>query len=403
MSCPSKPIEKLMLAMVVAMLAMACATPGYFVVPSVSVEEVYDDNVFYASEDEQSDFITRVSPALEVGHESDTLSWSGRYRFDAEAYVRETDLNSARVREFADVEVEYLPTNRLTLSAAAGYTETDTPSDLTLIPGGTIPGVLVGRTEAKRTELDAAAIYRLTARTTGALAFTGTEDELVDVGESDTSVLETWFDQRLSVLNTLSYGYMYRQYRFDQFGIDGNAEPTRTRGATQDTNTPWIGLSRQVNARTRVVARAGPRLEGSSRDPYLLLSLQYRFLQGAVLLDYERDETTVLGEPRKLEMDALYATISRRFGDRLDVQLTPGYAKLDQADYSTDIYSLGVGAVYKINEAVFLTASYDFNFQDARTVSSGSHEVTRNVIQVGVRFTYPRREPRAPITGASPF
>lgn len=383
--------------------ATGCATPGYFAVPSVSVEEVYDDNLFFASEDKQSDFITRVSPALEAGYEADTLSLSGRYRFDAEAYASETDLNSAQVREFADVEVEYLPTNRLTLSAGADYTETDTPSDLDIIPGGTIPGLLVGRSEATRTELDAAAIYRLTARTTGALAFTGTEDELVDVGESDTSVLETWFDQRLSEVNTLSYGYMYRQYRFDQFGIDGNAGPTRTRGATQDTNTPWIGLSRQINARTRVVARAGPRLEGSSRDPYVLLSLQYRFPEGAVLLDYERDETTVLGEPRKLELDALYATISRRFGTRLDVQLTPGYAKLDQADYSTEIYSLGLGAVYKINEAVFLTASYDFNFQDARTVPSGSNEVTRNVIQVGVRFTYPRREPRAPITGASPF
>lgn len=403
MSYPSKPYAKLMLAMVVAMLAMACATPGFFVIPSVSVDELYDDNLFYASEDEQSDFITRVSPALELGHESDTLSWSGRYRFDAEAYARETELNSAQVREFADVEVEYLPTNRLTLSAGADYTETDTPSDLTIIPGATIPGLLVGRTEAKRTELDAAAIYRLTARTTGALAFTGTEDELVDVGESDASLLETWFDQRLSELTTLSYGYMYRQYRFDQFGIDGNAEPTLTRGATQDTNTPWIGLSHQVNARTRVVARAGPRLEGSSVDPYVLLSLQYRFPRGAVLLDYERDETTVLGEPRKLELDALYATISRRFGDRLDVQLTPGYAKLRQADYSTEIYGLGLGAVYKINEAVFLTASYDFNRQEISAGPGGLNDVSRNVIQVGVRFTYPRREPRAPITGASPF
>jgi len=392
-----------LLAIVMAAEATGCATPGYFAVPSVSVEEVYDDNLFFASEDKQSDFITRVSPALEAGYEADTLSLSGQYRFDAEAYARENELNSAQVRQFADVEVEYLPTNRLTLSAVADYTKTDTPSDLTIIPGGTIPGLLVGRAEAKRTSVRSAAGYRLTAPTTGSLAFTRTDEELVDVGESDTSVLETWFDQRLSELTTLSYGYMYRQYRFDQFGIDGNAEPTRTRGATQDTNTPWIGMAHQVNARTRVVARAGPRLEGSSRDPYVLLSLQYRFAQGAVLLDYERDETTVLGEPRKLELDALYATMSRRFGDRLDVQLTPGYAKLHQADYSTEIYSLGLGAVYKINEAVYLTASYDFNFQDATKVPSGSLEVTRNVIQVGVRFTYPRREARTPITGASPF
>lgn len=385
-----------MLAMVFAMHATACVTPGYYVVPSVSVDELYDDNLFFSSQDERSDFITRVSPALEVGHESDTLTWSGRYRFDAEAYARETELNSAQVRQFADAQVEYLPTNRLTLSAGADYTKTDTPLDLTIIPGGSIPGLLVGRIEATRTEVYSAARYRLTATTTGSLAFARTDEELLDIGKSEASVLETWFDQRLSEVNTLSYGYIYREYNFDQFGIDGVAEPSLTRRATQDSNTPWIGLSHQFNARTRVTARAGPRLVGSSVDPYVLLSLRYRLTQGEVLVDYKRDETTLLGEPTRVDLEALYATISRRFGSRLDVQLTPGLAKVSHADYSTDIYSLGLGAVYKINEAVFLTASYDFNRQDVKAVAGGTNEVSRNVIQVGVRFTYPRHEPREP-------
>ncbi len=400
MSCPFKLLEKKLLTIAVAAVmaaqATGCATPGYYAIPSVSIDEVYDDNLFFASQDKQSDFITRVSPALEVGYEADTLSLSGRYRFDAEVYARETELNSTHVRQFADVDVEYLPTNRLTLAAAADYTKTDTPLDLSIIPGGSIPGLLVGRAEAERTSVYGAASYRLTAPTTGSLAVTRTNDELTDVGESDTSVLETWFDQRLSEVNTLSYGYMHRQYRFDEFGFDGDAGQTRARGATQDSDTPWVGLSHQFNARTRVTARAGPRLDGSSVDPYVLVSLQHRFTKGQVLLDYERDETTLLGEPRKLELEALYATISRRFGTRLDVQLTPGYARVYQANSSVDIYSLGLGAVYKINEAVFLTASYDFNLQEVSTVLGGASEVSRNVIQVGVRFTYPRREPREP-------
>ena len=396
MSRPSRPIGRTLMAIFMAAQATGCATPGYFAIPSVSVDEVYDDNLFFASENKQSDLITRVSPALEAGYESDTLSLSGRYRFDAEAYARESELNSSHVRQFADVSVEYLPTSRLTLSGVADYIKTDTPLDLTIIPGASIPGLLVGRAEAERTSVYGAASYRFTAPTTGSLAFTRTDEELVDVGESDTSVLETWFDQRLSEVNTVSYGYMYRQYRFDQFGIDGGAGAPVTRGATQDSNTPWIGLSHQFNERTGVIVRAGPRLDGSSVDPYVLVSLQHRFTEGQVLLDYERDETTLLGEPRKLEVEALYATISRRFGTRLDVQLTPGYARVQQADSSVDIYNLGLGAVYKINEAVFLTSSYDFNLQDVSTGPGGSSEVSRNVIQVGVRFTYPRREPREP-------
>jgi len=380
--------------MLFAVQVTGCATPGYFVIPAVEVNEVYDDNLFYTSSDKQSDFITRVSPALEAGYESDTLNLSGRYRFDAEAYASESELNDVMVRQFADANVEYLPTSRLTLSAGADYTKTDTPLDLTIIPGGTIPGLLVGRAEAERTSVEAAGSYRMTALTTGSLAFTQINDVLDDAGESDTSELETWIDQRLSEVNTLSYGYRYRHYRFDEFGLDGNEAPTLSTDHTQESNTPWIGLAHQFNARTRVTAAAGPRIDGSSVDPYVLISLQHRFNQGQVLLDYERDETTLLGEPTKLELEALYATINRRIGSRVEVQLTPGYARLSQPVSSVDIYSLGLGAVYKINEVIFLTASYDFNLQKVSAAGGGSSDVSRNVIQVGVRFTFPRREPR---------
>jgi len=400
MSCPSKQLERKLLstalAAVMAAQATGCATPGFFAIPEVTITEVYDDNLFYASEseDETSDFITRVSPALEVGYESETLSLTGSYRFDAEAYASESDLNDAQVRQFADLGVEYLPTDRLTLSALADYTKTDTPLDLTLIPGGSIPGLLLGRAEAERTMIHSEGNYRLTPLVTGSLAATWTDEELEDVGTSDTSALEAWFDQRLSETNSLSYGYLYREYRFDQFGINGELGPSLTRGSTQDSNTPWIGLTHQFNARSRVVGRAGPRFNDGSVDPFVLISFQHQIDEGEVRVEYQRDESTLLGEPRKLDLEALYATISRRFGTRLDVQITPGYARLDQPDSSVDIYNLGLGAVYKINEAVFLTASYDFNYQEVDADLGGSIDVSRNVIQLGVRFTYPRREPR---------
>jgi len=398
MSYSSKNPEKKFLAIAMASAMVAhvtgCATPGFYAIPEVSIEGVYDDNLFYASADKQSDFIARVSPALEVGYEAETLSVAGRYRFDAESYASESQLNSSNVRQFADLSVEYLATERLTLSALADYTKTDTPLDLTLIPGGSIPGLLIGRAEAERTSVNSAASYEFTPRTTGSLALTLMDEELVGIGKTDTSIAETWFDQRLSEVNTLSYGYMYREYRFDQFGINDELGPSLTRGPTQDSSTPWVGLTHQFNARSRVVVRAGPRFNEGSVDPYALVSYQHTYPQGEIWVDYERDETTLLGEPRKLELEALYATITRRFGTRWDVQLTPGYARLDQANSSLDLYSLGLGAVYKVNESVFLTAAYEFNHQEFSAGFGGTTDVSRNVIQVGVRFTYPRREPR---------
>jgi hypothetical protein len=384
-------MRKALLASVVAIQATACAAPGYYVVPSVSVEAVYDDNLFFASEGERSDFITRVSPALEVGHEGRNLTWNGRVGVDAEAYARETELNSADVRQVAGAEVEYLPTNRLTLSAAADYMKTDTPLDLSIIPGGAIPGLLVGRAEAERTTLRSAASYRMTALTRGTVAFTQSNEQLDGVAETDTSVAEAWIDQRLSEVNTLSYGYIHRRYEFeDTSGL------SLANGADQDTDIPWIGLAHQYDERTLISARAGPRLNGSSNDAYVQASLQYRLTDGELLLNYERDETTLLGVSGNLELEAIYATIRRQFGTQLEVQFSPGYAEVSQAGFSTDIYSASVGAVYKIDESISLTASYDYNLQEVHPAGGGTNEVSRNVIMVGARFTYPRREPRDP-------
>ena len=382
-------------ATVMAAQATGCATPGLYAIPEVTVAEVYDDNLFFASTDEQADFITRVSPALEVGYEADTLSVAGRYRFDAEAYARNSELNDAQVRQFADLSADYRPTERVTLSALADYTKTETPLDIALIPGASIPGLLTGRAEAERISVNTAASYRFTEPTTGSLAFTWADEELAGVGKTTTDILETWFDQRLSGVNTLSYGYLYRRYRFDEFGLDGVPEAAPTNAATQDSSTPWIGLTHQFNARSQVIGRAGPRLDGSSAKPYVLISFRHKFTQGELWVDYKRDETTLLGEPEKLDLDALYATISRRFGTRLDVQLTPGYARLGRVGATLNLYSLGLGAVYKINEAVFLTASYEFNYQEVSAAAGGLSDVNRNVLQLGVRFTFPRRESRS--------
>lgn len=389
MSCRSRAVAGTILPLVVAVQITACATPGFFVVPSVSVDEIYDDNLFFTADGEESDLITRVGPALELGYESDTFSWSGRYRFDAEAYANNTGLNDSQVRRFADIDAEYQPTSRLTLNAAAAYTKTDTPFDLSLVPGGAIPGVLAGRAEAERTSGHVAAGYRLTAPTTGFLAYTRTREDLVGTGESDADALESWFDQRISAVSTLSYGYLRREYRFDRESAQSQA-----RGVTQDSDTPWVGLSHRFNDRTRVSARAGPILDGGSADPYVLLSLQHSYNNGELLLDYERDETTLLGEPGTLEIEAIYATFSRRFGTRLDLQVTPGYAHVQRTGLSVDIYNLGLGVVYKITEAIFLTASYEFNWQETGPAAGGSSDVSRNAIQVGVRLAWPRREPR---------
>jgi len=48
---------------------------GAEVTPSVSVSESYDDNVSFASHDTQSDFITRISPAVNASYDAKDFKW----------------------------------------------------------------------------------------------------------------------------------------------------------------------------------------------------------------------------------------------------------------------------------------------------------------------------------------
>lgn len=288
--CPaSKVLPGMLMAVVMLASITVRAETGYFAIPALSISEVYDDNLFFDIPNQDSDLITRISPALEVGYESETLNWTGRYRFDAENYDKFTNLDSSLARRFADGVLEYTPNSRLTFSAKADYTKTNTPADLSLVPGGAIQGLLVGRTPAERTSISPALEYSFTSTIIGSLAYTKTNDKLLGGVESDVNMVEAEIEQKLSPTNAVSYGYIYRHYRFDD--ESGQANVT-TPDDSRNSHTSWLGLSHDWSPRTRVVVRAGPRIYQHSVEPYLLLSLRRNYTRGSLLVSYERDETT---------------------------------------------------------------------------------------------------------------
>jgi hypothetical protein len=363
------------------------ADNGFYVAPSVSAYEMYDDNVFFDFTNAESDFVTRVSPALELGYQSERMLLSGSYTFDAEAYLHNSELNSANVRSFGNLDLNYIATDRLTLSALADYTHTDTPTDLSLIPGETgVPGLLRGRTEARRTSIRPAASYQLTEATSGTVGYTSTTDTLSGTGTNRTRSAEIRFDQRTSEINRVSYGYMMRSYSFDTRSEDGVV----TQG-TSHSQTPWVGLSRDISRRTTVSGRAGPRFEEDDIQPYVLLSAVHDYGDGDLSVNLERDETTLLGESGTQEYLSVYATLSHTFGSNIQIEITPGYADVSQADFDADIFQLGVAAYYRVNRAVLLSASYDMSRQKVDPSAATSDDVSRNVVMLGVTFNYPQK------------
>ncbi len=366
----------------------AGAETGYFAIPSLSIAAVHDDNLFFDISEKASDLIARVSPALEVGYESETLTWSGSYRFDAETYDKYTDLDSSLARRFADAELEFAPTSRLTLLAKADYTKTNTLDDLSLVPGGVLQGLLIGRNEAERLSINPAMEYSITSTATGSLAYTQTNDKLFGGVKNDTYKLEADLEHKFSAKNAIGYGYIYRNYRFD----DESGQNTVTiPSARQNSHTAWFGLSHKWSPRTSGTARVGPRYYQQSVEPYLLLSLRRKYTNGDLRVSYERDETTLLGDVGRVEAETLSATLSRSFGPNVDFQVVPAYGNVSLEGSDANIFRLAMEGKYRINDVFSITAAYDFYLQRVKFVGGDVERVSRNVIQLGVTFTWPRQ------------
>src|SRR5438093_7991299 len=111
---------------------VAPAQQGYYLTPSLSVNEVYDDNVFFTPSPRTDDFFTRISPGLKAGYQSAPLTVEGGYTFDSEIYSRRTELTTPLVRQRGSIELKATPDPVLTLSVSGSYSQTKTPAELNL-------------------------------------------------------------------------------------------------------------------------------------------------------------------------------------------------------------------------------------------------------------------------------
>src|SRR6266581_4142775 len=123
----------------------APAQTGYYLTPSLSVAEVYDDNVFYTTSPRTHDFLTRISPGLKAAYQSAPLTVEGSYTFDSEIYSQQQELTTAQMRQRGSIELKATPDQVLTLSVAGAYYQTRTPQELNLTTGLAARRVLAER------------------------------------------------------------------------------------------------------------------------------------------------------------------------------------------------------------------------------------------------------------------
>jgi hypothetical protein len=375
----------------------APAQTGYYLTPSLSVAEVYDDNVFFTPSPRTHDFLTRISPGLKAAYQSAPLTVEegyskassqpapltveGGYSFDSEIYSQHQELTTPQMRQRGSLEVKVMPDPVLTLSVSGAYYQTKTPTELNLTTG-----LAARRVLAERYTASPGFTYRFDPLTTVKGDYTFSKDLLAGGITIDSHIENLALDYRLSPRDTAGPGYVGRQFAFAGF-------PALTSHAFT------LDWSHELTPLTTFTLRGGPRVtEGTiDRLPEALASIRHTMKNGELSLSYASTLTTVIGQSAAAMAQGITGKATTELLPKLVLSAGPAIYRVSSDAFKATVYSVVLEASHQLTKALALQASYQYSFQrgsfNPQTGPTGptTVEILHNIFLIRLTVTYPAR------------
>src|SRR5437867_3723346 len=380
---PTAAIGQVILGQLTPRLEKTAEQPaeGFYITPSLSVGEIYDDNLFFSSTQRAKDFFTRVSPVLQAGYQSTPLTLLGGYTFDSEFYSKHSELTTAQMRQRGLIELKATPDQALTLSVSGAYYQTKTPQELNLTTG-----LATGRVLAERCTGSPAFTYRFDPLTTAKGDYTYSKDLLAGFITIDSHIENLTLDHRLSPRDTVGPGYVGRQFAFSGF-------PALTSHAFT------LGWSHELTPLTAFTLRGGPRLtEGTvDRLPEALVSISHKLKSGQLSLAYASTLTTIIGQSAAARAQSITGKATTELLPKLVVSAVPDIFWVSSDIFKSTVYSVILEASHQLTKTLALQASYQYSFQrgsfNPQTGPTGptNVEILHNIFLIRLTVTYPTR------------
>lgn len=354
------------------------AGTDWFAVPSLAIAQRYDDNLFSSATQPEDDRVTQATPGVEAGARSSRSELRARYSLDDETYAEHSELDSDRARERAGLDLRYEADRTTTVTAQGAYTRTQRPGELNPDVGvesarGSAEGLSLGSSLANRPDA-------VTLRTVG---YTYGQERLAGRPGSDTHAWTLESDQGVSRTDTLLLGYSYRRFLFDGQG-------------DVDAHSLSAGVTREFSQRTSATVKGGPRYSQGSVDPEVSLSMRHRFDPGSLSLAYGRGLSTAIGEAGTVKTETLEAILLRPIGRDFELRATAAWLSSERADRRAQVGRMALEASYRVNEPLFVFASWQGSAQHGSLDDTGAAEIDRNVLMLGFVLTVPPRPAEPP-------
>ena len=364
----------------VAMLLGACvaapaarADTATYLSPSIAVGGVYNDNVFLTPSDSavprESDETLRISPALEGGYGSDTLTVGGYYTFDAERYRHFKGLDGNAVRRNAALDFDFLATPRLDIATQADYTSTETPSELD------VSNLSVGRAHAVYMTVSPSVGYAFDELTYGRVGYTHGLEELGNAPNTSTDTGTLGLEHRLDPRDTFDLNFAATRYDFGPNDV-------------VDSRVATVGWTRQFTALTSISLAVGPRRTESSNSIDYSAGIHTILDSGNFDLDYSHTETALIGEFRPAESQNLSLKWDYFSGADLEVYVDPSYTRDTIGTAVATLARVAVSFDYRLSRVTSLVGSYQYSRQQG-LLTGADTRIIDNVVYIGLEFSEP--------------
>ena len=349
----------------------------FSVVPSVSVKEDYNSNILFSSTDVRKDFITTISPAVEMVDRTGRLDTDLSVHLDRLEYADNQGLSATN--QLYNGTLHYLVSPLLSVSAGAGYWRNTNP---TLGIGAT--GIITAAVPWNHITYSTSADYQFTEKTAGTLSYSNGRDYFDNPQYlSDTTrnaaagVVYDLGSYSPSLKGRINLGYSY--YAYPNSRIDS---VMGTAGISKDINEVWsvqvdggirntwskvlipvqiIGLPLII---TVPLSNEGLGWVGD-------VSLNYRGELGSGSFTYNRSITPAYGLNGAAEQNALTLSTQYRFSYELSALFSAGYytltslaSRFSAQTINQQTLRINPGVRYEFSKDMAIESSYEYDVVD---------------------------------------
>ncbi len=394
----------MLLVTLVSIFPDAGRADEFKLIPSISVREEYNDNILYTSSDEIDDWITTISPRLELIERTEQLDLNLSATISPFFYADHSDFDEVDQNYWG--RGSYQISELLGVNATALY-DVSNRADRDIETTGMVESV----DERKRHEYELGFDYRLTEVAAMALSMGYLRDDW-DSNNFDRQDLKAptanlnftydlgqWWDSTISRLN---FGFGRYEYEtsdtynyFTSMGVQhwftemvNLIVDLGVRYTDSDFDRPHLVFVPPASFQVRIVEENNSDFGGVAQA---ILEIRREITRGSIKIAH--DIRPASGEGTVVKRTDVVLNLSRRFAERSVIRISTGYYKnkADSNEFSfretdEDTFFIRPRIRWEFFENYTLEAGYNFSYVDD---SAENNDRRRNLVYLQVAYGLP--------------